>query len=28
VNVDEYQSVVIWCWAFSQLISPATLEKK
>ncbi|MBX3521332.1 MAG: DM13 domain-containing protein [Xanthobacteraceae bacterium] len=28
VNVEEYQSVVIWCWAFSQLISPATLEKK
>ncbi|HMN51093.1 MAG: DM13 domain-containing protein [Xanthobacteraceae bacterium] len=28
VNVEEYQSVVIWCWAFSQLISPATLERK
>ncbi len=28
VNVEDYQSVVIWCWAFSQLISPATLEKK
>ena len=28
VNVEEYQSVVIWCWAFSQLISPATMEKK
>lgn len=28
VNVEEYQSVVIWCWAFSQLISPATIERK
>lgn len=28
VNVEDYQSVVIWCWAFSQLISPATLERK
>lgn len=28
VKVEDYQSVVIWCWAFSQLISPATLVKK
>lgn len=28
VNVEDYQSVVIWCWAFSQLISPATMERK
>jgi len=27
VNVEEYQSVVIWCWAFSQLISPADLKR-
>ncbi len=28
VKVEEYDSVVIWCWAFSQLISPATMVKK
>ncbi len=27
VNLAEYQSVVIWCRAFSQLISPADLKK-
>lgn len=28
VKVEDYDSVVIWCWAFSQLISPATIVKK
>lgn len=28
VNLDDYQSVVIWCRQFGALISPATLAKK